>query len=36
MKVAVPSIMSQAGKDYLTSRGFELIETKKPKRHCPG
>lgn len=28
MKVAVPSIMSQAGKDYLTSRGFELIETK--------
>ena len=28
MKVAVPSIMSQAGKDYLTSRSFELIETK--------
>lgn len=27
-KVAVPAGLSQAGKDYLTQRGFELVETK--------
>ncbi|SDN14640.1 hypothetical protein [Limosilactobacillus mucosae] len=30
MKVAVPSIMSQAGKDYLTNRGFERPKAKAP------
>lgn len=27
LKVAVPASLSQAGKDYLTNKGYTLIET---------